>query len=293
MIFEVLHFFRQLFIYIYKKQSQMKTFLVPIDFSSASENAAKYALDLTRDAAGVEIILYHVYSSISFATLTDRDEGSRKKVTDAELTTLGNTLNTSENQTIKIESEEGSFIDNVSKYVLSNHVDMVIMGITGSSRISQVFMGTNTLNVIRHISTPVMIIPPDAKFTGIKNMLFVSDFKDVARTTPFTSLKNILDFSKPKLTILNVDSEHYIELTDEFKIERETMEEKLKGYSPEFSFLRSYDFLEGINEFANAKEIDAIITVPKKHGIVSQLFKTSHTKKLAYHSHLPTIAISQ
>ena len=81
---------------------------------------------------------------------------------------------------------------------MSNHVDMVVMGITGSSRISQVFMGTNTLNVIRHINTPVMIIPPDAKFTGIKNMLFVSDFKDVARTTPFVSLKNVLDFFKPK-----------------------------------------------------------------------------------------------
>lgn len=271
----------------------MKTFLVPIDFSSISENAAKYAVDLTKDAEGVEIILYHVYSSISFATLTDKEEGSRKKVTDAELTALGNKLNTYENQTIKIESEEGSFIDNIAKYVISNHVDMVIMGITGSSRISQVFMGTNTLNVIRHINTPVMIIPPDAKFAGVKNMLFVSDFKDVARTTPFTSLKNVLNFFEPKLKILNVDSEHYIELTDEFKIERETMEEKLNGYNPEFYFLRAYDFLEGINKFADAKEIEVIITVPKKHGFISQLFKTSHTKKLAYHSHLPIIAISQ
>ncbi len=271
----------------------MKTFLVPIDFSPTSENAAKYAIDLTKDLPGVEIILYHVYSSISFATLTDKDEGSRKKVTDAELTTLANRLNAYVNQSVKIESEEGSFVDNIAKYVLSYHVDMVIMGITGSSRIAQVFMGTNTLNVIRHISTPVMIIPPDAKFTAIENMLFLSDFKDVARTTPFTSLKNVLNFFQPKLKILNVDSEHYIELTDEFKIEKEVMEEKLQGYNPEFSFLRSYDFLDGIHEFADAKKIDVIITVPKKHGFISQLFKTSHTKKLAYHSHLPTIAISQ
>src|SRR6185312_11044940 len=105
----------------------MKTFLVPIDFSSTSENAAKYAIDLTKNMPGVEIILYHVYSSISFATLTDRDEGSRKKITDAELTTLGNKLNPSNNQTIKVESEEGFFVDSISKYVLSNHIDMVIM----------------------------------------------------------------------------------------------------------------------------------------------------------------------
>ena len=270
----------------------MKSFLVPVDFSATSENAAEYAVALTHEMPGVEIVLYHVYSRISFATLTDKEEGSRKMITDAELNSLKDKLKYSDNQIIRIESEEGSFIDSIEKYVLSNHIDMVIMGITGSSRIKQVFMGTNTLNVIRHINTPVMIIPPDAKFTGINNVLFVSDFEDVARTTPFVSLKKVLDFLKPKLKILNVDSEHYIELTDEFKLEREAMEEKLNSYNPEFSFLRAYDFLEGINNFAEAKEIDAIITIPKKHGFISQLFKTSHTKKLAYHSHVPTIAIS-
>ncbi|MEO6219448.1 MAG: hypothetical protein ABIO81_03400, partial [Ginsengibacter sp.] len=94
-----------------------------------------------------------------------------------------------------------------------------------------------------------------------------------------------------KLQILNVDSEHYIELTDEYKIERGSMEDKLGSYNPDFSFLRAYDFLEGINRFVETKEMDAIITVPRKHGFLSQLFKTSHTKKLAYHSHVPTIAI--
>lgn len=269
----------------------MKSFLVPVDFSDTSVNAAKYAIALTKDIPGANIILYNVYSRISFAAITEKEEGSRKMITDQELEDLKTRLSADANVNISIESEEGSFIDNIQRYVLGNHIDMVIMGITGSSRITQVFMGTNTLNVIRHINTPVMIIPPDAKFKGLKQVVFTSDFKDVARTTPFLSLKAILDTFKPKLEILNVDSEHYIELTDEYKIERESMEDKLGSYNPEFSFLRAYDFLEGINRFVDNKNIDAIITVPRKHGFLSQLFKTSHTKKLAYHSHVPTIAI--
>ena len=69
------------------------------------------------------------------------------------------------------------------------------------------------------------------------------------------------------------------------------MEDKLNSYKPEFSFLRAYDFLEGIDRFVESKDIDAIITVPRKHSFLSQLFKTTHTKKLAYHSHVPIIAI--
>ena len=201
----------------------MKTFLVPVDFSPTSVNAAEYAVALTKEIPGVDIILYNVYSQISFPPLTEKakEKGSRKMVTERELKKLKRKVDASDTQNITIDSEEGSFIENIETYVVSNHIDMVIMGITGSSKIKQVFMGTNTLNVIRHINTPVMIIPPKAKFNGLKNVLFTSDFKDVARTTPFISLKKILDLFKPNLQILNVDSEHYIELTDEYKMERE------------------------------------------------------------------------
>lgn len=269
----------------------MKTFLIPIDFSATSVNAAEYAVDLTKDITDINLILYNVYNKISFATLTEKEAGSRMMVTEREMKRLKRKLKAGDNQNISIEIEEGSFIESIEKYVLSNHIDMVIMGITGSSRIKQVFMGTNTLNVIRHINTPVMVIPPKAEFTGIKNVLFTSDFKDVARTTPFESLKKLLDILHPNLYVINVDSEHYIELTDDFKIEREAMENKLSNYNPEFSFLRAFDFLEGINRFVETKEIDLIITMPRKHSFLSQLFKTSHTKKLAYHSHVPIIAI--
>jgi nucleotide-binding universal stress UspA family protein len=268
----------------------MKKFLVPVDFSDTSVNAARYAVALSRDVTDAEIILYHVYSHISFATLTSREEGSRQKVTEAELNEVKSKISEG-NDNISIVVEEGSFVESLCDYALGNAVDMVIMGITGSSRITQVFMGTNTLNVIRHIDIPVMIVPSQATYTGLKKVVFTSDFKDVARTTPFAALKKILDMFKPQLEILNVDSEHYVELTPEYKIEREAMVDKLGSYNPEFAFLRAYDFLEGISSFVDTKEMDAIITVPRKHGFLSQLFKTSHTKKLAYHSRVPIIAV--
>jgi nucleotide-binding universal stress UspA family protein len=269
----------------------MKKFLIPIDFSDTSINAARYAVELTREIADAQIILYHVYSKISLAILTSKEEGSRQMVSEGALLDVKNKISQNSADSISCVAEEGSFIENISDYVLGHNIDMIIMGITGSSKITQVFMGTNTLNVIRHISCPVMIIPPDAHFTGLKKVVFTSDFKDVARTTPFVVLKEFLDTFKPQLDILNVDSEHYVELTDEYKIEREAMEDKLNVYNPEFSFLRAYDFLDGISSFVETKNIDAIITLPRKHNYLSQLFKTSHTKKLAYHSTVPIIAI--
>lgn len=270
----------------------MKNIVVPIDFSDASVNAAKYAIELAKNIPDSKITLYHVYSRISFSTLTSKDENSRQMVTEAELQKLKTNI---ENgfETISCVAEPGSFVENLADYALGNHVDLVVMGITGSSKITQVFMGTNTLNVIRNISCPVMIIPPDSKYNGLKKVVLTSDFKDVARTTPFASIKKVLDIFKAKLEILNVDSEHFVELTPEFKIEREAMEDKLGSYNPEFSFLRSYDFLEGISSFVESRNIDAIITVPHKHTLFSQFFVTSTTKKLAYHSTIPIVAVPE
>lgn len=268
----------------------MKKFLVPVDFSDTSVNAAKYAVALSNDVPESEIILYHVYSRISFATLTSKEEGSRQNVTEQELNKIKEKIGAGKDN-VSVAAEEGSFVESTIEYALGNDIDIIIMGITGSSRITQVFMGTNTLNVIRHSECPVMIIPAEAEYTGLKKIVLTSDFKDVARTVPFVSLKKVLDIFHPKLDILNVDSEHYVELTPEYKIEREAMEEKLSAYNPQFFFLRSYDFLEGISSYVDTEEMDAIITVPRKHGLLSQLFKTSHTKKLAYHSRIPIIAV--
>jgi len=268
----------------------MKKIIVPIDFSETSINAAHYAIELAKEIPGANIILYYVYSRISFSDLTSKDVNSRQMVSEAALKILKDKLD-SGFESISYVAETGSFVENLADYILGNHIDMVIMGITGSSKLSQVFMGTNTLNVVRNISCPVMIVPPEAKYTGLKRVVFTSDFKDVARTTPFAAIKKILDTFKPKLDILNVDSEHFVELTPEFKIERENMEDKLGAYKPEFSFLRSYDFLEGISSFVETRKINAIITVPRKHTLFNQFFVTSNTKKLAYHSTVPIIAI--
>lgn len=270
----------------------MKTFLVPVDFSDTSKNAARYAAQLASGVQDAQIILYNASDKVH--SISEGNDGAaRKNVSSNELELLKKELNSSGNSNITFIAEEGALVANLEKFLESHNIDLIVMGITGSSRLTQVFMGTNTLNVIKHVKTPVIIVPPDAKFTSISNVLMISDFKDVANTTPFAEIRTILDLFKPNLHIVNVDSEHYIELTEEYKKERAVMISQLGDYNPEFSFLRLFDFLDGVNTFAETKNIDAILTIPKKHNFLSALFQVSHTKKLAYHSHVPIIAVHQ
>jgi nucleotide-binding universal stress UspA family protein len=277
----------------------MKTFIVPTDFSDTSKNAARYAVRLAEQVTDTSIILYNVYDRIdtesSDGSVVYNDHGARRTIMELALDSVRTDMHSiAPGVSITcIAEEEGSFIDSLERIARHKDADLIVIGITGATRLAQIFIGSNTLSIVHRNICPVMIVPPEAEFTGIKNVAFTSDFKDVEQTTPVKALRNVLDIFKPFIHVVNVDSEHYVEVTEEYKAERAKLETILAGYETEYYFMRQFDFIEAINQFVLDYKIDMIFTVPKKHSFLGGLFKSSHTKKLAYHSTVPLVAVHE
>jgi nucleotide-binding universal stress UspA family protein len=275
----------------------MKTFLVPTDFSDTSKNAARYAANIAKLYQDVHIILYNVSDEImtgSDSSPLEEDDFSKKKIMELALGSIKNELsNITSCKISTVAEEDSSFIDALERFSRHNNVDIIIMGITGSTRLEQIFMGSNTLKIVERNTCPVMIVPPQALFKGIQDVMLTSDFKNVDRTIPAAPLKKVLDLFKANLHIVNVDDEHYVEITEEYKAERAKLETMLQPYNPQFYFIRLFDFVEAVNQFVEDKEIDLIVTIPRKHSFLGKVFKSSYTKKLAYHSHVPLIAVHE
>ncbi len=273
----------------------MNKIIVPVDFSETAANAAKFAAYLSKGIREAELIVYNVFETIeagSDGSPLQSDDTARKSIMEFALQSVKKELATITHAKISIVVEEDDhFVDSLERYVRHNGVQLIVMGITGATRLGQIFMGSNTLKLVRRRTVPVVIVPPDAQFKDAKNIMLISDFKDVERTIPVAQVKGLLNLFKPTLHIVNVDAEHYIELTDEYKAERSKMDDMLKEFSPEYSFIRLFDFMDTINQVTADKNIDMIITFPKEHSFLSNIFKTSHTKKLVYHSDVPIVAI--
>ena len=275
----------------------MKRFLVPTDFSDTSKNAARYAVQMLAGKPDVKIILYYVYDAMvagSDGSLLTEDEIDRTTILGHALTNLKLELAPYGDVNMEGIAEQGtSLVENIERFVRHHGIDMVVMGITGATKLDQILMGSNTLKLVNEGVCPVMIIPPDASYRDIKQVALTSDFKDVEGTIPFASIKRLLDLFKPTLHIINVDSDHYVEITEDYKTERRKLEKHFGAYSPQFAFMRLYDFLEAVNNYTNDNHIDLIITIPKKHSFLGSFFKTSHTTKLAYHSTVPIVAVHE
>jgi nucleotide-binding universal stress UspA family protein len=274
----------------------MRKYIVPTDFSDTSKNAALFGAQMAVDIPDCELILFHSFDKIvsgSDGTPITSDPVARMTISLAALNNLKLELPGNSEINIRCIAEEGSFLSSLEKLVKAENADMVVMGITGATPLEQVLIGSNTLGLIGQAICPVMIIPPSASYKKIRTVVYACDMKNVESTTPVKSLRNMLETFNPKLFVVNVDTEHYVEVTEEYQHEKVKMNELLSGFEPDYAFIRLFDFTDAINQFATDRNADLIITVPRRHSFLSSLFTTSHTKKLAYHSHLPVLAIHE
>ncbi len=261
----------------------MKDFIIPVDFSETSLNAARYAAAMLSGKANTRVILYNMFKDEEESLTATQYLESLK----AELEQKG----VANIETIK---ELGTdLIDNLGRLAYQKTAELIIMGISEKDEWRQLFIGSNTVKMAEQNVCPVMIIPQTAKYNGITNIALTSDFKDVDGTTPELAIKTVLDIFSSKLHIVNVDNEHYVSLTQEYLTERGKMQKMFAVYNPEFYFIGMNDFYEAIEQFSTDKNIDLLIVIPKNHSFINSIFSHSHTKKLAFRSSVPILAAHQ
>ena len=270
------------FILLYIKLTIMNLVIIPVDFSESSVNAAKYGVKILAASPETEIILYHVCDKPD--SYDNRMEALEKL---KEEMLQGRTAN------ISLLAETGDFITELEKLARHRQADMIIMGITNRSALAQVFVGNNALKMAENKSCPVMIIPANAAYNEIHNVLLATDLRNTISTTPSVPIKKILSTFKANLHIVNVNSEHYIALSETFEEERRKLADMFAEFNPEFYFLRLYDIDDAIEQFSNDKNIDLIITIHKEHSVMHKLFNAGHLKRLAYESTVPVIAVHE
>ncbi|MCW3462671.1 universal stress protein [Chitinophaga nivalis] len=277
----------------------MKTILVPTDFSDTAYNAATYALELAAQLGTTRIILYHAYELIvpipdiptSVPMVNPDDlrsaslEGLEKMKKELEALLPLNT-------TLLIRADNTLLAATIDEVCKAEGADLIVMGITGGSKMEEILVGSNTIDVVKHTVCPVMVIPAEAKYAPIQKIVFACDLRKVVDSTPIGPLKKLLNVFKAELHVINIDHEsrHF---TTDTPFETLMLETLLEDYQPVYHFIDNPNVVQGIVEFAEENNADLILTIPKKHGLFESIFKRSSTSRLAYKTHLPLLTIHE
>lgn len=274
----------------------MKTLIVPTDFSPVSLNAVNYAADMAM-SIDASLILLHVYQipvTFTEVPVVNISMEEIKRISETKIEELKKGLEHVTSGKLKIygESRMGDVIDEIESFSKKINPFAVVMGTKGASGIERLFLGSSTLTAIRQLTFPVIVIPPGAVFSGIKKLGFACDLNEVVETTPSDQIHAVCNTFNAQLLVLNVDykNRHFSPVTPEESILLHTM---LEDLNPVYQYIDHPDVAEGINMFAETQGVDMIITIPKKHKLLSGLFQKSHTKDLVFHAHIPIMCIHE
>jgi nucleotide-binding universal stress UspA family protein len=272
----------------------MKTILVTTDFSPAAGNAVNYAADMALSINAKLLLLNVVQTPIGYSdlpiviSLEDMMRSSEKDILDLKAEVKGRT-----NDKIIIETEVGmgGFFEELKNVCERVKPYAVVMGSQGKTATEHLMFGAHTVHTVKHLTWPVITVPPGAKFATVKKIGFASDLTEVVETTPIEEIKMLVHDFNAELYILNTGKKEVFDADIVF--ESGLMQEMTMALNPKFHFINNEDTDKGIIDFVDKNQIDLLIVLPKRHNLIESLFHKSHSKNLVLHSHVPVMALHQ
>lgn len=275
----------------------MQTVIASTDFSAASVNAVKYAADLAL-FTGSNLTLFHVFP-VPFAfseipapdytvkELSDTAEENIAGLREKIVAHTGGRLN------IHTEIRQGHVLTELGLYCESINPYAVVMGSESGGKFERFLFGGSTVSAVKQLSWPVIVVPPDMKFTGLHKIALACDFLNVPETIPIKEIRQLVREFKAELHVLHASTDSGSSFREKVVEGSEWLQEILEGLNPVYHFIKDKQTEKGIAEFAEKNNIDLLIIIPKKHSLVHKIFQYSHSKRLVLYAHVPVMSIHE
>ncbi|MDI1255048.1 MAG: universal stress protein [Flavobacterium sp.] len=276
----------------------MKKILFPTDFSKASLNAFKYALELAH-SCDAEIITLHVYE---FPPI---DQGADFGIAPYLMETY-NILEMSSFENFKGQVpilraiaaaqgksdirisnvlKEGDLVSNILQIIKEENIEYVVMSTKGATGLEAIFLGTVTAKVMIATKAIVLGIPESAVFEPISRIGFATHFKEDEKK----ALKRVIaiaDNFKARVDCI------YVKAPGE-KVNEVVIADWEHNFKDKvtFNIIENKNIEAAILDFIAANGINMLAMFNHRHGFFESLFHESRTKKMAYHTHIPLMAL--
>lgn len=279
----------------------MKNILIPTDFSENSHNAIRYAMDYFADIP-VNFFILHVAHKNHF-NIPEEAGSLVEPFSDTQLLSNVSSLlkyeiqfcerwsKNSDNKFHPLE-EDMLLVEAIRKHISDNEIDVIVMGTKGDSQSNQDEMGSHTYEVITKVKCPIMVIPENAHFKGIRNVAFITDYNCIYRTRVINTLSEALQLHKSPLRVLHIRS-HKMSLTSSQTDNKGFLHYFFKETKHSFHFLENKNIETGIQDFVDTWEISIVAIVAKNLNFIQRLMLRPTPGVINYHTEIPFLVLHE
>ncbi len=276
----------------------MKKIVIPTDFSDNAFNALKYAVELFKFEES-EFFLLHayadeVYNHNAFLTQHSLEElkiTTLKKSSDEleSITDRIKELLPNPRHSFKLISAFGILVDEVNDLVNKENADLTVMGTVGLTNDRNITFGSNTLQVIKYVQSPILCVPANYRYKSPKNLLFPTDYMIPYQIRELQLVAEIARANKTTAHMLYI-SKFPLE---SFRQKANQLFLKEQFYETPFQFhmIDEDEKTKAIMIFINELNIDMLIMVNSRHTYLENIIYQSTIDKIGLHPRIPFLVL--
>lgn len=284
-----------------------KTILVPTDFSEKSEHTAEYAFllaikleadllffnsyyipqaELTGTGMAPPFFVdYELFESISTSNL-------KKQIEKLQETMLAAGM--SERVEMRFTNGIGNLGQGIHQVLEKEDIALIVMGGKSSEALMHFFYGSDTAEVVRRASCPVLMIPAEADFRELKKIAFASDGFDERVLKALHFLAELAAPFEAEIVVTHVSKSDTSE--DEVNQLLEEYYAAMSGIDYDkiaYTDVQGDDITKTLLKFITNGQCDLIALVHKRHTLYEKVFDESITKKVMGHHQIPYLVFPE
>lgn len=266
----------------------MKKIIVATDYSPEAENALQYAAGAAA-TMGYELILFSLQNASIHVLNARLPADSLNAHIDAKKEYLKEKAKAIQ-QKFGIEVlpyfATGVFFNKLKQCITRTGADMVVMGMAPHS-IEQEVMGNTTTAALHQIQVPVLAVPVNASYNGIKHIIFACDILRGVHKQVLRKVHDIAGEIGARVEIFNVSNVIKIPADSH----RKDIDESMTGVTYYYHDVASDDVISAIKEEIIMQKADLLIMVPYQYGFWSSLVHKSKTRIMAAGNSIPLLSL--
>ncbi len=261
----------------------MINILLPTDFSENANSAADFIFDLF-DPKKVKLTVVHAVTPprstpgmmIDLGELmikdADKDLAEEKKRIALKFLDIAS---------IETKSKLGYLKDVLPSLCSAYRTDIMVMGTKGENSLSSKILGSNTENIIREGTVPILAVPLTYTINDTPRICIASSKDEVPNAEALKHISdNLKNMGKAQMSVLNV-----LTSTDEKSLKSIPF----NGLQVAVEVEIASDPEKGIIQHLEKHETDLLVVTHRHNSRIDYLFQRSTTKKLAGKMDVPLL----
>jgi nucleotide-binding universal stress UspA family protein len=265
----------------------MSRIFVPTDFSPNADKAMDYAVQLAK-LTDAEVILFH---AVPPGELEVNVENIKEK-----MKAMINRIYNEEGVNVTLRIDEGLTISAITYAIVITGATLVVVGTLGNAAIKEKIFGSYTAALLGKTDVPVMVIPLLAHWQlPSKFLIAINKFDESNEVLePVIALAKQCGASVQVATFTDI-ADDFVEDYEEHEIKIATYRDQLKQKFPFIEIhavhLSGNHFKESLEDWIKKNDIDVLVMLTHKRGVIEGVFNHSVTKKMTYHTNIPLLGI--